>query len=113
MISKKFRLREREVKKVFQQKKPFFSNLFIANVRTNALQTNRFAILLGSKNVAGSVERNFFRRSFYREVAAFIQKGTGADILFVPKKKVTFSRRKEASVEEFLKEIRYLLQKIN
>lgn len=112
MIPKKFRLKEREIKKVFHQKKPFFSSLFIANVRPNQFGANRFAILLGSKSIHGSVERNFFRRTFYQETLPFLTQQGSFDVLFVPKKKVVFCKQDSANVAEFTREIRYLLKKI-
>ncbi len=50
MIAKKYRLSERELRKVFAQKKPFFSYMMIANVRKNNLSYSRIGILLSGKN---------------------------------------------------------------
>jgi hypothetical protein len=51
MIKKIYRLRQREVKKVLQRAKPFFSYGIVLNVFENKLNYNRFAIVIGSKSV--------------------------------------------------------------
>ncbi|PID83724.1 ribonuclease P protein component [Candidatus Gracilibacteria bacterium] len=85
MIAKKFRLTEKEIKKVFKQKKPFFSRYWIVNTRKNNLQYNRIAILLSGKCTKGAVNRNFFRRKFYDTLFDIGLEG-GFDLVFVPKK---------------------------
>lgn len=49
MISKKYRLTERELRKVLARKKPFFSYMFIANVSANKEICGRSGILLSGK----------------------------------------------------------------
>ena len=66
MIAKKYRLSERELKKVFRERKPFFSSMMVANVRKNNFSHARVGILLSGKNTPGSVNRNAFRRLFYK-----------------------------------------------
>ena len=65
MLKKKFRLREREVKRVLQKWEPFFSYDVVLNTKRNNFNYNRFAIVISSKSVYSNVERNFFRRRFY------------------------------------------------
>jgi len=64
MLKKKFRLREREVKRVLQKWEPFFSYDVVLNTKRNNFNYNRFAIVISSKSVYSNVERNFFRRRF-------------------------------------------------
>jgi hypothetical protein len=49
MISKEYRLTERQIRKVLVRKKPFFSYVFVANIVENKLQHGRCGILLSSK----------------------------------------------------------------
>jgi RNase P protein component len=65
MIAKKYRLIEKEVKKVLSRRKPFFAHEMVANVLPNTLGYARVAIVLGGKQAPGSVNRNFFRRRTY------------------------------------------------
>ena len=65
MISKDYRLKENEVKKVLKYWKPFFSYWMVLNYNKNNLNHNRFAIIISWKNIDSSVKRNFFRRRFY------------------------------------------------
>lgn len=84
MIAKKYRLSERELRRVFREKKPFFSSVLIANVQKNSLTYSRLGILLSSKITPGSVNRNTFRRIFYRFSQEVLP--LGYDIVFVVKK---------------------------
>lgn len=84
MIAKKYRLSERELRRVFREKKPFFSSVLIANVQKNSLTYSRLGILLSSKITPGSVNRNTFRRIFYRFSREVLP--LGYDIVFVVKK---------------------------
>lgn len=89
MIAKKYRLTEREVRKVLSRRKPFFSYMFIANILENHEENHRVAILLSGKVARGSVNRNFWRRHFYDISLPLIsEKPTEKhyDIVFVPKK---------------------------
>ena len=65
MISKKYRLAEKEVKKVLSKRKPFFAHGMVANVLNNTLGYARVAIVLGGKQAPGSVNRNCWRRLTY------------------------------------------------
>jgi RNase P protein component len=65
MITKKFRLTERETRKVLQKWKPFFCWEIVLNKLQNHYNYNRFAIVISSKSISSAVERNFFRRRFY------------------------------------------------
>jgi hypothetical protein len=49
MIAKKYRLDEKEVKKVLAKRKPFFSHHLVANTLPNTYQHARIAIVLGGK----------------------------------------------------------------
>ena len=72
MIAKKYRLAEKEVKKVLSRRKPFFANGMVANVLPNTLGYARVAIVLGGKQAPGSVNRNYFRRRTYDLSAPFL-----------------------------------------
>jgi ribonuclease P protein component len=74
MIAKKYRLSENEVRKVLKQKKPFFSYTFVANVIKNTSSHPRFAILLSGKHAPGSVNRNYWRRLFYKMASKYLKK---------------------------------------
>jgi ribonuclease P protein component len=65
VIAKKYRLKEREVKKVLQKGKPFFSSGLVFNVLPNTLSQARFAIVISRKSVPNNVVRNIYRRLFY------------------------------------------------
>ena len=84
MLAKKYRLTEREIRKVFQRKKPFFSYMLIANVTKNSLSHGRFAILLSAKVAGSGVNRNVFRRDFYDIACEMIP--YGYDVVVIPKK---------------------------
>jgi len=73
MISKNFRLKEEEVKKVLKFWKPFFSYWMVLNYKNNKLENNRFAIIISGKNVDGSVVRNYFRRRFYDAIGKILK----------------------------------------
>lgn len=85
MISKEYRLTERELKKVLSRKKPFFSYVFVANVMENKNTHGRCGILLSSKCTKGSVNRNFWRRKFYDMSLSRIS-NMAIDVVIVPKK---------------------------
>ncbi|MCH8518758.1 ribonuclease P protein component [Candidatus Gracilibacteria bacterium] len=65
MIEKKYRLSEREVKKVLSKGKPFFSYSLVFKKIPSKLSYARFAIVISGKSVPNAVVRNSFRRSFY------------------------------------------------
>lgn len=107
MIAKTYRLTEREVRKVLNRKKPFFSYMFIANVLENKLEYGRCGILLSSKVAKGSVNRNFFRRKFY-DLFLPVLKQSKNDIVLVPKKWIILNYKDEVQVAEFEKNITFL-----
>ena len=114
MIKKIYRLREREVKKVLQKWKPFFSYNIVLNSTQNKKSYNRFAIVIGSKSVRTNVERNFFRRKFYDLVSDYAKDEVKwRDFVFVVKKKTKLDKRIDTSISSFEKDIRFLIQKIH
>lgn len=112
MISKKYRLTEREVKKVLHKWKPFFSHWIVLNSCKNKNWYNRFWIVLWWKSVNCNVERVFFRRRFYDIVSAFNFKEEWKDFVFVVKKKTKFDKKDLNSVLWFKKDLMFLLGKI-
>ena len=97
MLKKKFRLREREVKRVLQKWEPFFSYDVVLNTKRNNFNYNRFAIVISSKSVYSNVERNFFRRN---------------DFVFVVKTKVKLDKKNILSLKSFYKNLNFLINKI-
>lgn len=115
MISKEYRLQEREVKKVLRMRKPFFSSGLVLNSIPNRLEHNRFAIVIWWKSVDSNVSRNFFRRRFYDTVASIIfpQKSEETkDYVFVVKKQTKLSQKNIESYQSFLKDILFLIRKM-
>jgi len=116
MIKKEYRLTEREVKKVLWKWKPFFSYSIVLNYLKNKWENHRFAIVLWSKPVKNSVERNFFRRLFYDTVGDFLldkkEKNTALDMVFVVKKKTKLDKKNESLINDFRKEINFLFNKV-
>ncbi len=114
MISKKYRLHEREVKKVLQKWKPFFSYSIVLNYMKNKVWYSRFAIVIWAKSVTHNVTRNFFRRRFYdlawekRES----KQTENYDYVFVVKKKTKLDKNNEKCVKDFLTDITFLAKKI-
>ena len=97
MLKKKFRLREREVKRVLQKWEPFFSYDVVLNTKRNNFNYNRFAIVISSKSVYSNVERNFFRRRFYD---------------FISKSEVKLDKKNILSLKSFYKNLNFLINKI-
>ena len=110
MIQKKYRLKEKEVKKALQRGKPFFSYGIVKNSLKNKLGYNRFAIVISGKSVKNAVERNYFRRLFYSLVSEYLQKGS-FDIVFVVKVKTKLSVYEKKVLDNFKKDILFLLKK--
>lgn len=110
MITKKYRLTEKEVKKVLQRWKPFFSHNMVSNKLKNDYTYNRFAIVISGKSVKNSVERNFFRRRFYDYVKTIVD--DGFDIVFVVKSKVKLDKKDENSLRNFYKDLDFLIKNI-
>ncbi len=119
MISKNFRLKEEEVKKVLKFWKPFFSYWMIMDYKKNNFENNRFAIIISGKNVETSVERNFFRRRFYESVdkSWFTwkqeEKKIYYDFVFVLKKQTKLDKTKIESINWYDNDINFLLKAIN
>lgn len=114
MLAKKFRLTEREVKKVLQKWKPFFSYWIVLNAYKNTVSSNRYGIVIGGKSSGWAICRNFFRRLFYSEFHNHIKndnKWCFFDYVFVVKKQTNLSRSNEKNVAIFKKEIHFLLEK--
>ena len=65
MIAKKYRLSNREVKKVLSKGRPFFSYSLVFKKIPSKLDYARFAIVISRKSVPNAVIRNSFRRYFY------------------------------------------------
>lgn len=72
MIAKQYRLKESQIGKVLRYKKPFFSNILVANVAQNRLEYPRFALILSGKVVKTSVDRNYYRRLLYDICGGYI-----------------------------------------
>lgn len=115
MIKKVFRLKEREVKKVLQKWKPFFSYNIVSNKIENKLWFNRFAIIIWWKSVSNNINRVFFRRLFYKLVENKINTKNEKfyDIVFVVKKKTKLDRLNFDSKNNFEKDIKFLIYKNN
>lgn len=117
MIKKHYRLKEREVKKVLSRWKPFFSYDIVLNSMKNRVEYNRFAIVIGGKSVHTNVERNFFRRLFYRLMQDNIFQQSFSqnfhDCVFVVKKQTKLERKNTKSIDDFRKNISYLFRKRN
>ena len=111
MISKLYRLNEKELRKVLSKKKPFFSYTLIANTFPNALDHGRCAILLSGKQAKWSVNRNHFRRYFYNISRQYIGEHS-FDVVFVPKKWTIYNYKDPGKKEEFARDIHFLWKQI-
>lgn len=109
MISKKNRLYEREVKKVLQKWKPFFSSSLVFNVLPNTLASSRFAIVISWKSVPNNVIRNKYRRAYYEVCRKYVDKFC-FDIACVVKVKTKLGRE-DTDVTIFEKELTSIFQK--
>ena len=92
-------------------RKAFFSAGWIANMSSNRLGYNRFAIFFSGKNTKTSISRNFFRRTFYN-LAKVAENHGSFDTVFVPKKGKTFDKSNKADIVAFENDITYLLRTI-
>ncbi len=110
MIQKKYRLKEREVKRILRKGRPFFSSRVVSNTSKNRLGYSRFAIVIGGKSVKNAVHRNFFRRIFYDIVSELVSKGS-VDIVFVVKTKTKLERDEKKIRDNFKNDILFLLKK--
>ena len=109
MIAKKYRLQEREVKKVLHKGKPFFSYGIVFNVIPNKLWHSRFAIVIGWKSVPTNVVRNIYRRMYYDICQKYTQKTYG-DVVCVVKKKTKLAKD-PWEIQKICSEINYLFEK--
>jgi len=115
VITKEFRLKEREVKKVLQRGKPFFSYGIVLNYTKNKLWHNRFAIVIWAKSVITNVSRTFFRRRFYDYTSGCIKEyneDQWYDLVFVVKKQTKLLKNNTESMKWFIKDINFLYTKI-
>jgi len=90
MLKKKFRLREREVKRVLQKWEPFFSYDVVLNTKRN----------------------NFFRRRFYDFISKSEIQKKWNDFVFVVKTKVKLDKKNILSLKSFYKNLNFLINKI-
>ncbi len=111
MLKKILRLNEKEVKKVFMQKKPFFSYGIVLNVWRSMLPHLRFWIVISAKSVENNVNRVFFRRMFYKLVAEVAKIPLSGDLVFVLKKDTKLEKRDAQSVIQFQNDVKFLLKK--
>ncbi len=109
MIAKKYRLKEREVKKVLQKGKPFFSYSIVFNVIPNKLPHGRYAIVISGKSVPTNIVRNQYRRMFYEICRNYIYR-QGFDIVCVVKVKTKLTKDPE-SIKKICWEIFYIFDK--
>jgi ribonuclease P protein component len=113
MIPKLNRLKEREVKRVLQKWKPFFSYGIVANLSKNKSWFPRFAMILWGKSVKSGVERNYFRRIFFDKVSPIVWKDNfSSDVVFVVKKTTKLSKKDPESIKNFKKDIDFIIKKL-
>lgn len=114
MIQKKFRLQEKEVKKVLQRWKPFFSHGVVMNSFPNKKSFSRFALVIGAKSIADNVSRNKLRRIFYKRIRFLFwsfEQASHFDIVFVVKKQKFLDKKDENSINSFVQDIDFLVKK--
>jgi ribonuclease P protein component len=116
MISKENRLKEKQVKKVLQKWKPFFSYWIVLNHLKNRKKINRFAIIIWSKSVTNNVCRNYFRRLFYDFLKkswfiSNIKRNKNYDFIFVVKKKTKLDKKNKKTIISFEKDLDFLIKK--
>ena len=133
MIAKKFRLTQREVKKVLTRWKPFFAYGIVLNKIANTQWYNRFGIVIGSKSVNTNVSRTFFRRRFYDYISvskfynpspSILLQGLPLkkeekwkkvfyyDFVFVVKKVTQLDRKNIEAIKSFEKDLNFLIKKV-
>lgn len=109
MIAKKYRLKEREVKKVLQKGKPFFSYSVVFNTIPNKLWHGRYAIVISGKSVPNNVIRNIYRRMFYEMCRTYISTHS-RDLVCVVKVKTQLDWSPK-NISQIQNEILYLFDK--
>ena len=115
MIAKKFRLKEREVKKVLWKWKPFFSNWIVLNSISNKVWFNRFSIVIWWKSVNTNVTRVFFRRKFFDKIMKsnyLLNSIVWKDFIFVVKKKNKLDRKDLTAIKTFKNDLNFLIKKV-
>ena len=113
MIAKRYRLTEKQVKKVLHKWKPFFSREIVLNKFKNDYNYNRFAVVISWKSVKSAVERNFFRRRFYDFCREKILFNPWNDLVFVVKQKTKLDKNDENCLNFFLRDLEYLMKKMD
>jgi len=112
VIAKKYRLTEKETKKVLHKWKPFFSYGIVLNMIKNDLNYNRFSIVIWWKSVKTSITRNFFRRRFYDLCSNnILENKIGFDLVFLVKKQTKLDKKDNLSIIWFDKDLNFLLDK--
>ena len=115
MIKKKFRLKEREVKKVLWKWKPFFSSWIVLNTIPNRVWFNRFSIVIWAKSVNTNVTRVYFRRKFFDKIMKenyLLNKIVWKDFVFILKKKNKLNRNDLETIKTFKKDLNFLIKKV-
>lgn len=113
MISKIYRLKEKEVKKVLLKGKPFFSYSLVLNQIKNKENFNRFAIIIWWKSVNNNITRNFFRRLFYNSSRNFIENWENYffDSVILLKKQIKLDKKDKKSILNFAWDLDFVLKK--
>ncbi len=114
MIPKKNRLKEKELKKVLQKWKPFFSYDIVLNYLKNNQNINKFAIIIWSKSVTNNITRNYFRRKFYdltKDNLIPKNQQNGCSFVFVVKKKTKLDKNNKKTIISFEKNLDFLMKK--
>ena len=112
VLAKKYRLTEKNTKRVLHKWKPFFSYGIVLNLEKNKYNHNRFAIVIWSKSVISSVHRNYFRRRFYDLMKDKLDYKAWIDMVFVVKQKTKLNLNDKNSINSFVKDLNFLLNKI-
>lgn len=113
MIAKKYRLTEKDTKKVLQKWKPFFSYWIVLNILKNNFPHNRFSIVIWWKSVNSNISRNFFRRRFYNNCIQKINDiwNFWSDLVFVVKKQTKLDKKNNLNIISFDNDVKFLLDK--
>lgn len=114
MLSKKYRMKEREVKLAMKRGKPIFGTFFTCIVFPNRYtQNHRLAIVAGNKHTKSAVLRNAYRRSIYTASKELIETPTWRkyDIVLITKKGVKITKE-FLDAQEYKKEVTVTLQKL-
>lgn len=121
MILKKYRLSEKEVKKVLKKWEPFFSYGIVLNYVKNKVLCDRFAIVIWAKSVNNNVTRNYFRRRFYDQISnsnLFVNnlhddiEKQGYDYVFIVKKQFKLNKKNIEIEKKFKLDIKFLIDKM-